>query len=65
MNIIVTKAEGVKCQRCWKVTGEGRFNFDGLCDPCCHVLLEDYADHESVPFIQAAYAEQRRSFCVS
>ena len=65
MKILVTKAEGVKCPRCWKMTGEGRYNFDGLCDPCQAVILADFPQHESVPSIQAAKAEQRRRWCVS
>ena len=65
MKIVVTKAEGVKCPRCWKMTGEGRFNFEGLCDPCQTVILADHPTHESVTHILAAKAEQRRRFCVS
>ena len=48
-----------KCPRCWRYTGEGRFNFDGLCDRCCAVILADYPEHPSVLHIQAAYARQR------
>ncbi len=47
MHITITKHKGVKCPRCWKYTGEGRFNFDGLCDMCCDVLLNDYPEHEA------------------
>ena len=57
--VAITKAPGVKCPRCWRVTGEGRWNFDGLCDRCCDVLLLGHPTHPSVPFIQAAYATQR------
>jgi len=59
VSITVTKAPGVKCPRCWHVTGEGRFNFDGLCDKCCDVLCHDHPHHESVPLIQASRAAQR------
>lgn len=62
--IDVAKAEGVKCPRCWKWTGEGRFNFDGLCDECCEVILADFPYHESVPFILASREEQRALFTV-
>ena len=60
-DIVLTgrKHPGVKCPRCWKRTGEGRLNFDGLCDACCEVTRDDYPAHESVPGIRAAYAAQR------
>lgn len=64
IEIVVTKADGMKCPRCWKVTGAGRFNFDGLCDPCAHLLIERFPDHESVPHIQQAYADQRARWVV-
>ena len=54
-----------KCPRCWRYTGEGRMNFDGLCDPCCHVLLDEYPDHAAVPQIHAAYAMQRARWGVA
>lgn len=57
--VYVTRAEGVKCPRCWKLTGEGRFNYDGLCDPCCRVILADYPQHESAPFIQSFLRSQK------
>lgn len=60
LHIEVAHAEGVKCPRCWKHTGEGRFNFDGLCDVCCDVILKDFPDHESVPHILASKADQRK-----
>lgn len=60
----VSRAPGVKCPRCWHVTGEGRFNFDGLCDRCCDVLIHDYPTHESVPLIVASRAEQRAQWGV-
>ena len=56
--VTVSKAEGVKCPRCWKVTGEGRFNFDGLCDACCTVLVHAYPEHEAVPLILQSYFDQ-------
>lgn len=62
LGVLVTKARGGKCPRCWKFTGEGRFNFDGLCDPCQQVIVLDYPDHESVQGIQAALAKQREQF---
>jgi hypothetical protein len=57
--VAVSKAEGAKCPRCWRVTGEGRYNFDGLCDRCCDVLVTDHPTHPAIPHILAAYANQR------
>ena len=54
-----------KCPRCWRYTGEGRMNFDGLCDPCCRVLVTDYPGHVAPPQIEAAYAAQRRRWGVA
>jgi hypothetical protein len=65
MKVTVTKAEGVKCPRCWKITGEGRWNFDGLCDPCCHVIITDFPTHEAVPQILASRRVQKEHWCVS
>jgi hypothetical protein len=62
IQVQVEHAEGVKCPRCWKWTGAGRFNFDGLCDACCGVLLEDYPEHEAVPGIHAAQQRQREKW---
>lgn len=62
IEIHVSRVEGVKCPRCWRITGAGRFNFDGLCDRCQDVILLDFPDHESVPGILAAKAEQRKQF---
>jgi hypothetical protein len=56
---------GVKCPRCYRLTGEGRFNFDGLCDRCCGVILKQFPAHWSVDGIKRAYAEQRKKWgCV-
>lgn len=43
----------VKCPRCWHYTHEGLHNHDNLCDRCCHVLLNAWPDHPSVPHIKA------------
>jgi hypothetical protein len=48
----------VKCPRCWHYTHVGLFNFDGLCDRCCGVILDNYPDHWSVPGIRAKQKEQ-------
>ncbi len=58
-----TRAAGAKCPRC------GLFhlmalNFDNLCDRCCHVLVDDFPDHESVPGIKESYAAQRTKWNV-
>lgn len=58
--VTVSKAEGAKCPRCWRVTGEGRYNFDGLCDRCCGALCADYPTHPAVPGIVSAYVQQHR-----
>lgn len=52
LRVSVARADGVKCPRCWRYTGEGRFNFDGLCDRCCQVLWTHHPAHESIPFIR-------------
>jgi len=44
VEVVVQRAEGVKCPRCWHYTGEGRFNMDNLCDRCYLVLAIDYAE---------------------
>lgn len=41
-----------KCPRCKIFTKEGLSNFDGLCNKCVDVLLNEYPDHESVPLIK-------------
>ena len=56
------RGQAVKCPRCWQWTIVGRWNFDGLCDRCCHVIRKDYPQHESVPFIRAAYRLQEEYF---
>ena len=53
MNITIIKHDGVKCPRCYRYTGEGRFNFDGLCDRCCDVLVQDYPEHEATVALKA------------
>lgn len=60
MNITVVKHEGVKCPRCYRYTGEGRFNFDGLCDRCCDVLCE--MRHDAAPYIRVSKAWQHELF---
>lgn len=56
--VLVEKAEGVKCPRCWKIHPV-RVNFQDLCDRCCHSVVEDYPNHWSVSGIKASYAMQR------
>lgn len=41
-----------KCPRCKIYTKEGLNHFDGLCNKCIYVLVNDYPDHESIPFIR-------------
>jgi hypothetical protein len=62
VRVIVAKAEGIKCPRCWFYTGEGRFNYDGLCDKCVDALLHDYPEHGIIPFILQAKAKQREQW---
>lgn len=50
---------GIKCPRCYRRTGEGHFNFDGLCDRCCRAILSDFPDHWSVAGIKEAFAKQK------
>lgn len=46
----------VRCPRCYG-NHSVRGNFDNLCDKCQRVLLSDFPDHESVPFIREALAK--------
>lgn len=39
MQVIVERADGVKCPRCWKYHGIPD-NFMGMCDACCSTLIE-------------------------
>ena len=55
----------VKCPRCWHHTHEGKYNYDNLCDRCCHVLVSDWPDHASVPHILASREEQKRKWGVA
>lgn len=52
-----------KCPRCWKYHA-CKENFDGLCDKCCHVLLECYPEHESIQFIKESYNKQRTKYLI-
>ena len=64
-NLGVTPANNgrnVKCPRCWHWHGVVE-NYDSLCDRCCDVLVRDYPDHESVPFIKQCLAAQREKYC--
>ena len=49
----------VKCPRCWHYTHEGLHNYDNLCDRCCNVLVNHWPNHESVPRILAARAQDK------
>jgi len=60
IEVKIAEHEGPKCPRCYKHSHEGRFNFDGLCDRCQDTILTFFPTHESVPFIEAALAEQRK-----
>lgn len=51
----------VKCPRCWHWHGVVE-NHDSLCDRCCHVLVENFPEHESVPFIHASLEAQRLKY---
>lgn len=57
----ITDPNMVKCPRCWHYHGV-IVNYDMLCDRCCSSIVEGWPDHESVPFIKANLASQRRSF---
>jgi len=41
----------VKCIRCWHYTHEGLYNYMGICDRCCRVLIDAHPDCELVPHI--------------
>jgi hypothetical protein len=60
MTLTVEKHPGVKCPRCYRYTGEGRYNYDGLCDRCCEVILKAYPDHVSVQRILQCRIDQRK-----
>lgn len=47
----------VKCPRCWHWHGVVE-NFDNLCDDCQSVILKDFPDHESAPFIKESMQKQ-------
>jgi hypothetical protein len=58
--VIVTRCESlgmVKCPRCSR-WGYNDLNYDHLCNRCMGVLLSEYKDHVSVPFILANLAER-------
>lgn len=44
-----------KCPRCYGHHSV-RDNFDDLCDPCQQTIMENFPNHESVPYIKAALA---------
>ena len=67
----------VKCPRCWHWHGvienfghepgvvlpDGRNpDEEKLCDPCQQVILNDFPDHPSVPYIKAALEGQRARY---
>ena len=49
----------VKCPRCWQYHGVIE-NFENLCDRCSLVILKDYSEHKSAPFIKAVFEQQRK-----
>lgn len=51
----------VKCPRCWDFHVMID-NFDYLCDRCQLVLLKNFPDHPSVPFIKEGLLEQRKKY---
>jgi hypothetical protein len=53
---------GMKCPRCYRLTGEGHHNYDGLCDRCFGVILKNFPEHWSVPGIRQSHAEQRKKW---
>jgi len=68
--LIQIKAESLKdnpdycqCPRCWKFHHVFE-NFDSLCDRCINVILDDFPNHESVPFIKVALEKQRKKYTV-
>lgn len=68
----------VKCPRCWRWHGvlenfghrpeeeaiKPELAKEKLCDRCQQVILKDYPNHESVPFIKLALEEQRKKYAV-
>jgi hypothetical protein len=54
LTVIVERADGLKCPRCWRFFGI-RDNPQGLCDRCCGVLLQSKADEFGVDAV--LYAE--------
>lgn len=63
IDVKAMKADGQKCPRCG-IYHMCNLNYDNLCDKCCHVLLEDWPDHEAIPGIKAAYESQRSKWSV-
>jgi hypothetical protein len=62
--MIITRAvptAHVLCPRCLRMTGEGRWNYSGLCDPCCTALTTVFSMHPAVTSIEAAYNMQRKT----
>ncbi len=48
-----------KCPRC-RTYHPVKDNHLGLCDKCCHVLIEDFPDDEISIKIKESYSEQRK-----
>jgi hypothetical protein len=61
MSVLVTKADGHKCPRCWHIHTVND-NHDDLCDRCCHAIMNGWPGHESVPHIVAAMNAQRLKY---
>lgn len=51
----------VKCPRCWHWHGVIE-NFDNLCDKCQKIILTDFPNHPSVPYIKSALEAQAKKY---
>jgi hypothetical protein len=55
----INNGEVAKCSRCRRWRTECLSNYDNLCDRCVQALLEDFPNHESIPFILENICQQR------
>jgi hypothetical protein len=62
INKILTYPDGgVECPRCYCIH-TFKMNYDNLCDMCCYILIDDYPNHISIPFIKEAYKLQKEYY---
>jgi len=44
MSILITQADGTKCERCWNVLPEVGERIENLCPKCTDIILEHYSE---------------------